>query len=54
VSFKTSGSVSSATFSPALTRDFDQCMSSVTKRWTVPAFAGPSVTFEKKVTLTPE
>ncbi len=53
VSYKTSGKVSKATFNPRVSEQFNQCMNSVAKKWTLPGMPRP-VTFNYKQTLTPE
>ncbi len=53
VSYKTSGKVKNATFSPKISSQFNQCMDSVASKWVLPAMPRP-VTFNYKQTLTPE
>ena len=53
VQYKSSGDVSSSSFSPRIDASFDQCMSAVAKRWTLPAMPR-AVAFNYKQTLTPE
>lgn len=53
VNYKTSGKMSSATFNPRISANFDKCMSNVAKRWTLPA-APRRVAFHTKMMLTPE
>ena len=53
VAYKTSGSVSDATFSPRIDESFDRCMDAVAHRWTLPAMPR-AVSFNYKQTLTPD
>jgi hypothetical protein len=53
VQYRTSGQVSNSSFSPRIDSSFDQCMSAVAKRWTLPAMPR-AVAFNYKQTLTPE
>ena len=53
VQYKSSGEVSNSSFSPRIDASFDQCMSAVAKRWTLPAMPR-SVAFNYTQTLTPE
>ena len=53
VGYKTSGSVSDATFSPRIDESFDRCMDAVAHRWTLPAMPR-AVSFNYKQTLTPD
>lgn len=53
VKYKTSGQVSSATFSPRVSEHFNQCMAAIAQRWEVPAMPS-AVTFQARQLLTPE
>ena len=53
VAYKTSGSVSDASFSPRIDESFDRCMDAVAHRWTLPAMPR-AVSFNYKQTLTPD
>lgn len=53
VSYRTSGQVTDARFSPRIDESFDRCMDAVAKRWTLPAMPR-AVAFNYKQTLTPE
>jgi hypothetical protein len=53
VQYRSSGEVSNSSFSPRIDASFDQCMSAVAKRWTLPAMPR-AVAFNYKQTLTPE
>ncbi len=53
VNYKTSGKMSSATFNPRISVNFNKCMSTVAQRWTLPA-APRKVAFHTKMMLTPE
>jgi hypothetical protein len=53
VNFKTSGSMSSATFNPRISETFDQCMTNVASGWKLPA-APRKVAFQYQMSLTPE
>jgi hypothetical protein len=53
VSYRSSGQVTDARFSPRIDQTFDRCMDAVAKRWTLPAMPR-AVAFNYKQTLTPE
>jgi len=53
VRYRTDGKVAGAQFSPRVSSDFDRCMQSVSKGWTLPKMPRP-VTFNSKITLTPQ
>jgi len=53
VNYLTSGKMSSATFNPRISPNFDTCMGSIAGRWTLPA-APRKVAFQTKMMLTPE
>lgn len=53
VDYKTSGAVSSATFNPRISSQFNSCMRTVADKWKLPAMPR-AVSFNYKQTLTPE
>lgn len=53
VDYRTNGKVKNANFSPRVSKQFNQCMDSVAKNWTLPAMPR-AVSFNYKQTLTPE
>ncbi len=53
VKYNVAGQVTGTGFSPRISSKFDSCMSSITKRWKLPAPPRP-VSFRAPVTLTPQ
>ncbi|MCP4444719.1 MAG: hypothetical protein GY811_05140 [Myxococcales bacterium] len=53
VSYKSSGKVKQTRFSPRVSEQFNSCMNSVAKKWSIPGMPRP-VSFNYKQTLTPE
>lgn len=53
VQYKTSGTVKKASFTPRVSEQFNQCMDSIAKKWSLPAMPR-AVSFSYKQTLTPE
>lgn len=54
VTYKSSGAVTSTRFDPRISDTFDKCMETVAQKWNLPAFSSRSVTFQTKLSLTPE
>jgi hypothetical protein len=53
VNFKSSGTMSSASFNPRISEHFDDCLRGIAERWKLPA-APRQVAFQYKISLTPE
>ncbi|MBT8493594.1 MAG: hypothetical protein KJO07_11090 [Deltaproteobacteria bacterium] len=53
VKYRTDGKVSLAQFSVRITPDFDRCVQTIAKGWSLPKMPKP-VTFRSTITLTPE
>jgi hypothetical protein len=54
VNFKTNGEATASQFSPRISEHFDQCMEGIANRWKLPEFSGRAVSFQTKLSLTPE